>query len=379
MKKRILVVGAGFAGAVHARELAETGYAVDVLDKRPHIGGNAYDEVAPSGVRLHKYGPHLFHTNNEKVVEWLQRFGRFVPYEHKVEAKLADGTRVPLPVNRRTINGVFRVKLRDEAEVRAFLRTQALPIEHPANAAEHLQANIGATLTDLFFRPYTKKMWGFELEELDAAVVKRIPIRYDDEDRYFPGDQFQMMPAEGYTRVFEAILDHPSISVTLGQGFERGMRNGYAHCFNSMPIDEYYETMFGPLPYRSIRFHNHEVPAEHGAGYAATLNYTDAGPYTRETDWARIPAHRIEETGRKTITVEEPCDYMDNAMERYYPIKTSDGRYDIAYQKYKAVAEQEPGLSFIGRCGTYQYLDMHQVINQSLANVRKWMDEEGRS
>jgi UDP-galactopyranose mutase len=222
-------------------------------------------------------------------------------------------------------------------------------------------------------------MWSMELEDLDAAVVKRIPLRYDDEDRYFPNDQFQMMPAEGYTKVFEAILDHPAITVTLGQGFDHAMRAGYAHCFNSMPIDEYYETCFGPLPYRSIRFHNHDVGMNYGSGYAATLNYTDDRPYTRETDWSRIPAHLVEQTGSKTITVEEPCDYLENGMERYYPIKTSDGRYDAAYRKYKALADEEKTISFIGRCGTYQYLDMHQVINQSLTTIRKWMDEDARA
>lgn len=376
MKKKILVVGAGFAGAVHARELAEQGYHVDVIDKRPHVAGNAYDEVTATGVRLHKYGPHLFHTNNAKVVEWLGRFGAFIPYEHKVEARLGDGRHVPLPVNRRTINEVFGVSLQDEAEVRTFLAAQALPIAHPANAAEHLQANIGTTLTDLFFRPYTKKMWGFDLEELDAAVVKRIPIRYDDEDRYFPSDQFQMLPRDGYTRVFESILGHPSISVTLSQPFDKSMLRGYGHCFNSMPIDEYYENLYGPLPYRSIRFHNHDVELNYGSGYAATLNYTDDRVYTRETDWSRLPAHVSHQTGRKTITVEEPCDYLENAMERYYPIKTSDGRYDAAYQKYKDLAEAERNINFIGRCGTYQYLDMHQVINQSLSTAQKWMDED---
>ena len=379
MKNRLLVVGAGFAGAVHARELAEQGYRVDMIDKRPHIAGNAFDEVTPTGVRLHKYGPHLFHTNNQNVVEWLSRFGDFIPYQHKVEARLADGRQVPLPVNRRTINEVFGVTLRDEAEVRAFLARQALPIASPANAAEHLQANIGTTLTDLFFRPYTKKMWSMDLEELDAAVVKRIPLRYDDEDRYFPNDQFQMMPANGYTQLFSAILDHPAITVSVGQAFDKVMLADYAHCFNSMPIDEYYDNLFGPLPYRSIKFHNHDVDINYGSGYAATLNYTDKNVYTRETDWSRIAAHVLHETGRKTITVEEPCDYRDNGMERYYPIKTSDGRFDTAYRKYKELAETEPALSFIGRCGTYQYLDMHQVINQSLTTVRKWMDEDNRA
>ncbi len=379
MKKTILIVGAGFAGAVYARELAERGYRVEVIDKRPHIAGNAYDEILPTGVRVHKYGPHLFHTNNQAVVEWLQRFGEFVPYQHKVEARLEDGRNVPLPVNRRTINAVFGVELQNEAEVRAYLAQQSLPIAAPANAAEHLQANIGVTLTDLFFRPYTKKMWAMDLEELDAAVVKRIPLRYDDEDRYFPNDQFQMMPAQGYTALFGSIFDHPSITVATGQSFAKAMLAGYRHCFNSMPIDEYYENRFGPLPYRSIKFHNHDVEVNYGSGYAATLNYTDKHVYTRETDWSRIPAHTLRDTGRKTITVEEPCDYLDNEMERYYPIKTSDGRFDEAYRKYRDLAEAEPRLDFIGRCGTYQYLDMHQVINQSLTTVRKWMDEDNRA
>jgi UDP-galactopyranose mutase len=152
VSKPILVVGAGFAGSTYARELAEHGFSVDVIDKRPHIGGNAYDEVAPSGVRIHKYGPHLFHTNNEEVVLWLTRFGAFVPYQHKVQAELADGSCVPLPINRRTINAVFGTSLKDEDEVRAFLAKQAVPIATPGNAAEYLYANIGKTLTELFFR-----------------------------------------------------------------------------------------------------------------------------------------------------------------------------------------------------------------------------------
>lgn len=374
MNRSVLVVGAGFAGAVYARELAEQGWRVDIIDKRPHIAGNAYDEIVPTGQRVHRYGPHLFHTNNESVVDWLTRFGAFVPYEHRVAAALEDGRLVPLPVNRATINAVFGLRLGDEAAVREFLQTQALPIAEPANAAEHLMAHIGRTLTDLFFRPYTRKMWAMDLEELDAAVVKRIPIRHDDEDRYFPTDRFQLLPRDGYTGVFATILDHPGIRVTLGQAFEKPMLASYTHCFNSMPIDEYFDGAFGALPYRSIRFHHREEPAEYGGpGRAATLNHTDAGPITRETDWSRLPAHDVRPGGRKTVTREEPCDYRDNALERYYPVKTSDGRYDAAYRRYKSLAEREGRVTFIGRCGTYQYLDMHQVINQSLAGVRAWM------
>lgn len=371
MRRRVLVVGAGFAGAVHARELAEAGYEVDVIDQRPHIGGNAYDQIAPTGERVHRYGPHLFHTNNEAVVRWLARFGTFIPYEHRVQARLEDGSCVPLPINRTTIATVFGVRLRDEAAARAFLRGQAEAIAVPANAAEHLYARIGRVLTDLFFRPYTRKMWDLELEELDASVVKRIPIRFDDETRYFPDDRFQLLPRDGYTPLFAAILDHPSIHVTLGQAFERSLLADYAHCFNSMPIDVFFEERFGPLPYRSIRFHDQVRSGRALHGQAATVNFTDAGPFTRETDWSLLPGPRPH-GGQRTVTREEPCDYRANGEERYYPVKTSDGRYQAVYARYKALAEATPGVSFIGRCGTYQYLDMHQVINQSLAQAAAW-------
>jgi UDP-galactopyranose mutase len=373
MTRSVLIVGAGFAGAVHARELAEVGYAVQVIDRRPHIAGNAYDEAVTTGQRLHRYGPHLFHTSNQMVIDWITRFADFVPYEHRVQALLPCGGVTPLPVNRRTINTVFGTNLRTEDDVRDFLRRQAVPIARPANAAEHLMAHIGRTLTDLFFRPYSEKMWGLDLEEMSAAVVKRIPVREDDEDRYFPSDRFQAMPRDGYAALFERVLDHPNISVALSVAFDRAMLAGHAHCFNSMAIDAYFDDVFGPLPYRSLRFHHMRVAADYALGSAVQVNFTDTGPFTRETDWSRLPAHRLRETGNKTVTREEPCDYRDNGMERYYPVKTSDGRFDAAYARYRALAAKDGRVSFIGRCGTYQYLDMHQVINQSLMSARAWI------
>jgi UDP-galactopyranose mutase len=373
---RILVVGCGFAGATVARELATAGHEVDMIDQRPHIGGNAFDEVDENGTRIHRYGPHLFHTSNKKVVDWLTCFGEFVPYEHRVQALLSDGRCVGLPVNRHTINDVFGVSLTDSSSVRAFLRSQAKNIPAPANAGEFLAANIGVLLTDLFFRPYSKKMWGLDLEDMDASVVKRIPVRYDDEDRYFPNDGYQMMPRLGYTNIFRNILDHPRIHVSLKQSFESSMLLGYAHCFNSMPIDEFFGYQFGPLPYRSIRFHHHTVPAGLMRGTATTINFTDDGPLTRETDWSRLPFHTVPSNPRKTITREEPCDYTENNLERYYPVKTSDGRYQAIYGRYKALAAERGNVTFIGRCGTYQYLDMHQVINQSLIQASDWLERD---
>jgi UDP-galactopyranose mutase len=371
--KPILIVGAGFAGATYARELAEKGFRVDVIDRRPHVAGNAYDEIDATGVRIHRYGPHLFHTNNERVVEWLTRFGSFVPYEHKVQAELADGRCVSVPINRRTIEAVFGVRLESAEAAAAFLQRQAIPNEAPANAGEYLAAHIGVTLTDLFFRPYTRKMWALDLEELDAAVVKRIPIRTDDEDRYFPTDRFQMLPRDGYTQLFRSILDYPSIRVTVGQPFDKSMLGAYLHCFNSMAIDEYFDHALGALPYRSMRFHHSERPADYARGEAAVINFTDAGRFVRETDWSRLPAHRVAAGRLKTVTREEPCDYTENNFERFYPVKSSDGCHGMTYRRYKQLAAKLTNVTFIGRCGTYQYLDMHQVINQSLAGARGWI------
>lgn len=375
MTDRLLVVGAGFAGAVHARLLAEAGYKIDVIDARPHIAGNCFDHHDENGIRVHRYGPHLFHTNNEKVVEWIKKFGEFVSYEHRVRAQLPDGRFTPLPINLETCNMVFGTHLTDAPGMKAYLQSIAEPIDHPANAAQYLHSQIGPVLTDLFFRPYTRKMWQIDLEDMDASVVKRIPLRFDHEDRYFPNDRFQIMPRDGYTALFTRIFDHPGISVRTNVAFDKAMEGDYAHVFNSMPIDEYFENTLGELPYRSIRFHHHTIPAGEERGWSVT-NYTDTGPYTRETWWHLIPHHLIHETGRRTLTREEPCDYKDNNRERYYPVKTADGRYQALYKQYQALAEPLAHMTFIGRCGTYQYLDMDQVINQSLISAQRWLEHK---
>jgi UDP-galactopyranose mutase len=372
--KRVLVVGAGFSGATYARHLADAGFNVDVIDQRPHVGGNAFDYLDSNGVRVHAYGPHLLHTNNERVIAWLKRFGEFIPYQHRVSAFVSRlGKCVPLPINRTTINCVFGLQLTSEFEVSKFLSRVALPVAHIRNAADYLNANIGRELTDLFFRPYTKKMWALDLEELDAAVVKRIPLRHDDEDKYFPGDSFQCLPAHGYTEVFRTILDHPNISVGLNVPFVSGIERDYECCFNSMPIDQYYDYAFGHLPYRSIRFHSRLEAVDYNFGFTPVVNFTDDGRFTRQTDWAAFPEHAVTMGSTKPITLEEPCDYAANNFERYYPVKTSDARYDGVYRKYKALSQSNNKLRFIGRCGTYQYLDMHQVINQSSRGAIEWI------
>ena len=374
MTGRILIVGAGFAGAVHARVLAEAGYDVRVIDKRSHIAGNAYDHVDANGVRVHAYGPHLFHSKNVKIIEWITQFGAFVPYVHKVRARLPGGAHVPMPVNLDTVNAVFDAGFANEAEVRAHLASVARPIAEPANAAEYLLGNIGEQLTDLFFRPYTRKMWGFELEDMAVAVVKRIPLRFDRTDTYFADDDIQIMPREGYTALFERIFDHPGITVALNTAFEKTMVQEYDFCFNAMPIDEYFEFCLGELPYRSLRFHHETVAGVPAQDWSVT-NFTDMGKFTRETTWHALPHHLVQDTGRHTRTREEPCDYRENNMERYYPVKTADDRYSALYERYKALAAAERKIQFIGRCGTYQYLDMDQVINQSLRSAQKFLEE----
>jgi UDP-galactopyranose mutase len=369
---RILVVGAGFAGAVYARELAEAGLDVDVIDKRDHIGGNCYDYLHSCGVRVHAYGPHLFHTSNQSVVEWLSKFTDWVPYEHKAVARLSDGRTVPIPINLDTVNAIFDSSAQTPEEVERMLEARAVKHDTIMSAEHHLLATIGPELTELFFRRYTRKMWGMELSDTDASVVRRLKVRTDREDRYFPGDSFQAMPREGYTKTFERILDHPRIRVRLREAFSFDLAHRYNTCFNSMPIDEYYGFDLGELPYRSIRFHLSEHPIE-GAEPYPVINYTDMGPYTRESWWHNISGHQHFQAGRVLKTVEEPCDYRDNFNQRYYPVKTTDKRYDKLYQCYFKRSAADPRMIFIGRCGTYQYLDMHQVINQSLVNVAKWL------
>lgn len=372
--KPVLIVGAGFAGATYARSLADAGYRVEVIDRRAHIAGNAYDAVSPEGVRYHAYGPHLFHTSIARVEAWMRRFGEFIPYQHRVQALLRDSEScVPLPINRDTVNAVHSTNIANDDELHAFLSRISTRIEAPGNACDYLTNSIGTLLTDLFFRPYSKKMWNLDLEELSADVVKRIPMNLGTIDLYFPNDRFQVLPRDGYTVLVAKILDHPNITVTTNHSFDRAMLNDAAFCFNSMAIDEYFDGALGKLPYRSLRFHHYTTARGEGIGTAVLVNYTDDSIYTRQTHWERLPGHRIIDTGQTRNTVEEPCDDTDNSMERYYPVQTSDDRHQATYRKYQALAANEPDMRFIGRCGTYRYLNMDQVINQSLIDADRWI------
>ena len=356
---------------MHARVLADAGWRVVVIDRRDHIGGNAFDEVL-SGVRVHRYGPHLFHTNNLQVVKWLERFARWVPYTHRVKARLEDGRLVPLPVNRSTINAFHGVELADEQACREFLATLRPPLTETRNARDVIESMLGPEMTELFFARYTRKMWGLELEEIAESVVRRVVARFNDDDRYFPHDRYQQLPQNGYASLFEQILDSKNIEVLLRTPFETNMDRAFRFTFNSMSIDEYFGYEFGPLPYRSIRFHTHISDIDRSEG-CTTINYTDQSIFTRETFWHNLP-NAIGPSGCYIKTVEEPCSYEDNNFERYYPLRTPDNRYVRRYHKYKALANGLGArIQFIGRCGAYQYLDMDQVVNQSLMSARRWL------
>jgi len=371
MKNKILIVGAGFAGAIHARELAEHNFIVTVIDKRNHIAGNCYDYIDQSGIRVHHYGPHLFHTSNKNVFDYLSKFTKWINYEHKVVVRLPDQSLVPLPINIETINKVFDQSFINEDDVKEFLYKKSIKNMNIVNAEDWLYSKLGEQLTNLFYRPYTKKMWGLDLKEISYSIVKRIKFSFSKEKRYFPNDTIQCLPQKGYTSLFENIYDHENINLNLSTSFDSTMLKDFDFCFNSMPIDEFYNYCFGHLPYRSVKFTHDILNTDLSSGHV-TINYSDSSIYTRETWWHNITNHHVKKNNLFIRTKEEPCGYEDNNFERYYPVKTHDDKYGKIYQKYKEISQNK--MHFIGRCGTYQYLDMHQVINQSLMNVSKWID-----
>ena len=410
--RQALVVGAGFAGATVARELAEAGWKVVVVDKRNHIGGNAFDYINGHGIRVHKYGPHLWHTSNDEVQEWASRFTEWEPYYHQVTAQLQDGSHVPLPINHDTIEEVFGHRFdawacnNDQIDYcpetgrmegyklgahAKFLETIVTHHENVVNSRQHVENSVGVELCDLFFEPYTKKMWGLSLSELPAAVAARIPTNVESRSyRYFPKDKHQYLPKDGYAKLFENIFNHPNITVVLNherleiinphlKSFFRhkGVEdNTFDVTFTSEPIDTYFECSLGELPWRSIKMNTYSVPVPLVLP-SPVVNFTHAGPYTRVTEWKQLPAHG-DNPYWTTLTVEEPCDYKDNGRERFYPVKTSnpDCPYRALYKKYVELAEQEQNVHFIGRCGQYVYIDMHQAISSSLATVHRFLKEQ---
>lgn len=359
-----LIVGAGFAGSVIAERLANgAGKKVLVIDKRSHIAGNAYDYYDNNGILVHKYGPHIFHTNSSEIWNYLSRFTEWRPYEHRVQVSV-DGLLLPMPINLDTINGLYGLHL-SSFECADFFTKIAEPRAEIRTSEDVVINKVGKELYEKFFRNYTRKQWGLDPSELDASVISRVPIRTNRDNRYFT-DIYQAMPLHGYTRMFENMLDHPNIKVMLNTDY-REVENllPYREIIFTGPIDEFFNYQFGKLPYRSLdfRLETHNMPVFQPA---PVINYPNEHAYTRVTEFKYLTGQMHEKT---TVVYEYPTDDGDP----YYPVPRPENRE--IYQKYQALAEATAGVHFVGRLATYKYYNMDQVVGQALTLYSKISDK----
>ncbi len=357
-----LIVGAGFAGSVLAERLAsQAGKRVLLVDKRPHIGGNAYDHYDDAGLLVHKYGPHIFHTNSAAVFDYLSQFTPWRPYQHRVRASV-DGQLVPMPINLDTVNSLYGLHL-TAFELDAFFASVAEPRDEIRTAEDVVVSTVGRELYEKFFRGYTRKQWGLDPSELDAAVTARVPTRTSRDDRYFT-DTYQAMPRHGYTRLFERLLDHPHIKVLLNTDYREveGLIP-YREMIYTGPIDEYFDLRFGKLPYRSLefRFETHDQPVYQPA---PVVNYPNDYAYTRATEFKYLTG---QEHAKTTLVYEYPRAEGDP----YYPVPRPENA--ALYTHYKALADATPRVHFVGRLATYKYYNMDQVVAQALATFARIM------
>lgn len=351
-----LIVGAGFAGSVCARRLAEAGKTVKVVDKRPHIGGNAYDARNEHGVLIHPYGPHIFHTNAKRVLEFLSRFTAWRFYEHRVLAQVGE-QQLPIPINRTTINQLYNLSL-DEDGVAAFLENARVSRDPIQTSEDVVLSSVGSDLCDKFFRGYTRKQWGMDLSELSAGVAARIPTRTNDDDRYFT-DTYQLMPLQGYTEMFRAMLDHSNITVELNTEFNPERDRSQAHhLIYTGPIDAFYQHRFGKLPYRSLRFEHEHLEDVAQYQKVGTVNYPLDHDYTRITEFKHLTG---ESLASGTAIVRE---YPTAEGDPYYPIPRPDN--EALFKRYQELADGETTVSFVGRLAQYRYYNMDQVVGAAL-------------
>jgi UDP-galactopyranose mutase len=355
-----LIVGAGFAGCVLAERLArDADKNVLICDVRPHIGGNAYDHYNDDGILVHKYGPHIFHTNSAEVFEYLSQFTAWRPYQHRVRA-LVDGQLVPMPINLDTINQLYGLNL-TALQVDDFLKSVAEPRAEIRTSEDVVVSKVGRELYEKFFRGYTRKQWGLDPSELDASVTARVPTRTNRDERYFT-DTYQAMPLHGYTRMFERMLDHPNIKIMLNTDY-REIEDviPYGEMIYTGPVDAFFEYRYGKLPYRSLRFvhETHDTPVYQAA---PVINYPNDYAYTRVTEFKYLTGQEH----RKTSIVYE---YPEAEGDPYYPVPRPENAE--LYKCYKALADATPGVYFVGRLATYKYYNMDQVVAQALAVYRK--------
>jgi UDP-galactopyranose mutase len=350
-----VVVGAGFAGSVLAERLASSDHDVLVIDRRPHVAGNAYDHYDEAGILVHRYGPHIFHTNSARVFEYLSRFTDWRQYEHRVRAWV-DGKLLPVPINLDTVNGLYGLSLSSE-ELVDFFAERAEPVERARTSEDVVVGTVGRHLYETFFRGYTRKQWGLDPSELDASVTSRVPTRTNRDDRYFT-DEFQAMPKHGYTRMFERMLDHPRIKVLLNTDLREieGLFP-YKKMIYTGPIDEFFGFRFGKLPYRSLEF-RHETHDVEVFQDAPVVNYPNDHDYTRVTEFKYL-------TGQDHPKTSIVYEYPQAEGDPYYPIPRPENA--LIYKRYKELADATPEVEFVGRLATYKYYNMDQVVAQALA------------
>ena len=351
-----LVVGAGFAGSVCARRLAEGGKTVLMIDSRAHVGGNAYDKLDDAGVLVHPYGPHIFHTNSKRIIEFLSQFTTWKFYEHRVLAEV-DGQRLPIPINLTTLNKLYGLRLTED-EASAYLEGVRVPIQAIKTSEDLVLNAVGHDLCDKFFRGYTRKQWGLDLSELSASVAARIPTRTNEDDRYFT-DTYQFMPANGYTCMFENMLRHPNIEVRLETNFEavRGQPI-YRHLVFTGPIDSFYHDCFGKLPYRSLRFEHEHLAGVQRYQPVGSVNFPNSQDYTRITEFTHL-------TGQIASGTSIVREYPMAEGDPYYPIPRAEN--EAIFKRYEALAARETHVSFVGRLAQYKYYNMDQVVGAALA------------
>ncbi|MDO4642716.1 MAG: UDP-galactopyranose mutase [Cardiobacteriaceae bacterium] len=374
MSERVLVVGAGFSGAVIARTLAEAGFSVDVLESRSHIAGNCYSERDhETGVMVHVYGPHIFHTDDTEVWELMQRFGEMMPYVNRVKSTV-DGQVYSLPINLHTINQFFGKAMRPD-EARDFILQQAdNSIHEPKNFEEQALKFVGSALYGAFFKGYTQKQWGCEPRELPASILKRLPVRFNYNDNYF-FHQFQGMPKDGYTPIVTALLNHPKITVHLNTVFVREKSEAYVHTFYTGPLDGYFDYQLGRLAYRTLDFQRFVATGDYQG--TAVMNYGNVEiPYTRITEHKHFAPW---ENHDKTVCYREFSRSCGDDDLPYYPIRLTAEQKML--NDYVQASQNIKGVTFVGRLATYRYLDMDVTIREALDVARTFLAvrAEGRS
>ena len=355
-----LVVGAGFAGSVLAERLArELDKRVLVVDKRPHIGGNAYDRYDDAGILIHPYGPHIFHTNSAEIFEYLSSFTKWRPYQHRVLASV-DGQLVPMPINLDTVNRLYGLKL-TAFEMEQWLASVAEKKERLVTSEDVVVSKVGRDLYNKFFRGYTRKQWALDPSELDASVTARVPTRTNRDDRYF-ADTFQAMPVNGYTRMFEKMLGHPNIKVMLNTDYREVVDLlPWKRMVYSGPIDAFFNFRHGKLPYRSLEFQHVTLPQEQFQA-VGTVNYPNDYAYTRISEFKHI-------TGQRHPTTSVVYEYPRADGDPYYPVPRPENA--ALYKLYEAEAEAMTNVTFVGRLATYRYYNMDQVVGQALAAFKR--------